>query len=111
MPKVRITSPVFKAGAIAKAVAKAVPPTSNYGLPLVKAKTPVDTGLLVSRWNTKTIPYGMIWENNTPYAKFIEYGTSRIEAYKMYTSNEPGIIRSFERNIERNIEALNDISK
>jgi hypothetical protein len=60
---------------IPQAIAEASQNTVDYAKRIVQVKTPIDTGKLRASWQTKLESRGFSVLNNTPYAKYVEFGT------------------------------------
>ena len=58
---------------------------TTEGSQTVKSKTPVRTGKLQGAWNSRNAKFGRVSEinNDTPYAGFVENGSSKIRPRKM----------------------------
>jgi hypothetical protein len=76
-----------------------------YGLALVAARTPVDTGLLKSKWQAQLEAQGIRWLNDAPYAGFVELGTRKMAPRHMLTNSLPDIERVFEDTLMRTLGA------
>lgn len=85
------------------AVTKATQTTAEFGKRVVQADTPVDTGLLKSKWFYVHTGYAKFeLANNTFYAPYVE------KKFKMLTRNAPLIQKELDRQLDKEIpEALN----
>ena len=77
------------------AITKAVAETANSAKRLIQADTPVDTGLLKSKWFV-TYPKWKEFEigNRTPYLKYVE------KRFQMMKRNQPLIQKELERQLD-----------
>lgn len=76
---------------ITPAVARAANIAKTYGLAVVRARTPVDTGELKGSWTARLEGNGIRWSNSAPYAGFVEFGTRKMEPRAMLTNSLPDI--------------------
>lgn len=76
---------------ITPGIARAANIAKTYGVALIKAKTPVDTGLLKSSWKASLEGNGIRYTNEAPYAGFVEFGTRKMAPRVMMTSSLPEI--------------------
>lgn len=72
---------------ITPGIARAANIAKTYGVALIKAKTPVDTGLLKSSWKGTLEGNGIRYTNDAPYAGFVEFGTRKMAARSMMSSS------------------------
>lgn len=72
---------------VTPAIARAANIAKTYGLALVKAKTPVDTGNLKMSWEAKLEGAGIRWTNPAYYAGFVEFGTRKMAPRAMLSSS------------------------
>lgn len=84
---------------ITPAIARAANIASTYGLALIKARTPVDTGELKSKWQIKLEGNGLRYTNEAFYAGFVEHGTSKMSARNMLASSIPEIEQVFYKEL------------
>jgi Bacteriophage HK97-gp10, putative tail-component len=82
---------LFDSPDITPAIAKAANIAKTYGLALVKARTPVDTGDLKSHWQAKLEGNGIRFKNEMFYAGWVEFGTKKMAPRSMLTSSMPDI--------------------
>ena len=75
----------------------------SYGLALIKARTPVDTGALKEHWKAKTEGQGIRWSNQQHYAGFVELGTRKMAPRQMLAQSIPDIERVFEEELRRSL--------
>ncbi len=94
---------LFNGDKVTPAIAAAANVARSYGLALLAARTPVDTGLLKSNWKAKLEGQGIRWFNGTDYASFVEYGTRRMKPRHMLTNSIPDISEVFEAELAKNI--------
>ena len=85
------------------AVTKAVSNTANYGKRIVQSDTPVDSGLLKSKWFFTHTGWGKFeLANRTHYAPYVE------KRFQMLKRNEPLIHKELDRQLNQEInQALN----
>jgi hypothetical protein len=86
---------------VTPAIAKAANIAKTYGLALVKAKTPVDTGQLKDKWEAKFEANGIRWSNSMPYAGFVELGTKFMAPRSMLSSSLGDITQVFREELGR----------
>ncbi len=79
--------------------------TKDFSDKLVKSKTPVQTGKLQKNWQFILEGHGIRYLNQTPYAAFVELGTSKMAPRAMLTRSLPEIVVFFEK------ETLKSLSK
>jgi hypothetical protein len=96
---------LFTKGSVTPAIARAANIAKTFGLALISARTPVDTGLLRSNWKAKLEGNGIVWQNDTSYAGFVELGTRKMRARHMMTDSLLDISEVFES------ELLKDLGK
>lgn len=80
---------------ITPAIARAANIAKTYGLALIKARTPVDTSKLKGNWQARLEGNGIRFTNDTPYAGFVEFGTSRMAPRAMLTKSLMDIEETF----------------
>jgi hypothetical protein len=90
-------------GKISQEVREAAEYARTYGLGLIRARTPVDTGELKSKWSARIVSGGIEWSNPTPYAGFVELGTRKMAPRYMLTDSLPDIERVFRQRLRSNI--------
>lgn len=90
---------------VTPAIARAANIAKTYGLALVKAKTPVDTGRLKETWDARLEGAGIRWTNPQPYAGFVEFGTRKMAARSMLTSSIGDIEEVFTSELYNEIGA------
>jgi hypothetical protein len=86
--KVRLDGPIFRSGTSKKAIKAAKRDALDFGVGEIKTWTPVRTGRLKRGWaykNTDTI------YNETPYTRYVEEGTYKMEGYFMVRDTLPRI--------------------
>lgn len=93
---------LFK-GKPTEAIKEALEETREYAALAVRGRTPVDTGRLKSEWQFKLKGNGLSIENPTPYAIFVELGTSKMAPRAMLRRSLPGIQDTFQRALARNV--------
>lgn len=86
---------LFDSPDITPAIAKAANIAKSYGLALVKARTPVDTGDLKGHWRAKLEGNGIRFKNDMFYAGWVEFGTSKMAPRSMLTDSLPDIQSAF----------------
>jgi hypothetical protein len=86
---------LFDSPNITPAIAKAANIAKAYGVALVKARTPVDTGDLKGGWKAKLEGNGIRFNNDTFYAGWVEYGTVKMAPRHMLTDSMPDIQDAF----------------
>lgn len=91
--------PLFETKTVTPAIRKAAQAALTYGITAVKAKTPVDTGLLRSQWEGRLDGRGVRFQNNTPYAVFVENGTRSMRARPMLSSTLPEVQAVFQQRL------------
>ena len=89
--RVKLEGPVFRRGAIKKALKKARKRAMVDGIKEIKSWTPVRTGDLKRAWRYES---DTIY-NDMPYASFVENGTRFFEGYYMVRDAMPAIERQF----------------
>lgn len=82
---------LFDSPNITPAIAKAANVAKTYGLGLVRARTPVDTGKLKGSWKARLEGNGIRWSNEASYAGFVEFGTSKAAPRRMLQDSLPDI--------------------
>lgn len=92
---------LFNGDVITPAIARAANIAKTYGLALVQARTPVDSGNLKSNWKAKLEGNGIRWSNETPYSSFVEFGTKKMAARSMLSASIPDITAVFEEEISK----------
>lgn len=88
---------------ITPAIQKAANTAKTYGLALVKARTPVDTGELKNAWTATVEGKGIKWVNNTPYAGYVELGTRKMKPRYMLTDSIVDISLVFQEELNKEI--------
>lgn len=88
---------------ITPAIQKAANTAKTYGLALVKARTPVDTGELKNAWSATVEGKGIKWVNNQPYAGYVELGTRKMKPRFMLTDSLVDINLVFEEQLNKEI--------
>jgi hypothetical protein len=94
---------LFDSPDITPGIARAANIAAVFGRALIKAKTPIDTGLLKSDWQVKLEGQGLRITNNAPYAGFVEFGTRKMAPRAMMTSSMPEIQSVFIDELYSNI--------
>ena len=89
-----------------KAVQKAARETQSYALEQLRMVTPVRTGYLASRWNTRLNGSVLVLENDAPYAGFVENGTRFMRARPMAKKVAPKARDYFMRRVGYNAITL-----
>jgi hypothetical protein len=90
---------LFTGDEITPSIARAANIAKTYGLALIAARTPVDTGLLRSNWKAKLEGNGIRWLNDTSYASFVELGTKKMAPRHMLTDSLLDISEVFESEL------------
>lgn len=88
---------------ITPAITKAAHVAKAYGLGLVKARTPVDTSELKSNWKAALEANGIRYVNDTPYAAYVEHGTSKMLGRHMLGDSLTDIETVFYNELSREI--------
>lgn len=88
---------------VSPAIARAANIAKTYGLALVKARTPVDTGNLKSKWEAKFEDNGIRWSNETYYAGFVEHGTRKMAPRNMLGDSLPDIEQVFYKELVKEL--------
>jgi HK97 gp10 family phage protein len=92
MPEINYYGKLFEADVqITPAIARAANIAKTFASGLIKARTPVDTGKLKSSWKVGLEGGGLRIKNDTFYAGFVEFGTSKMAPRSMMTSSLPEI--------------------
>ena len=86
---------LFDNPTITPAIARAANIAKSYGVALIHARTPVDTGLLKNSWKAKLEGNGIRYTNEAPYAGFVEFGTRKMTPRSMMTDSLPDIQEVF----------------
>ncbi|MBW4558426.1 MAG: HK97 gp10 family phage protein [Trichormus sp. ATA11-4-KO1] len=94
---------LFTGNKVTPAITKAANVAKTFGLALVSARTPVDTGELKSNWKAKLEGNGIRWLNDTPYAGFVELGTRKMAPRQMLTSSLIDISLVFEQELAKEL--------
>lgn len=95
---------LFTNGAeVTPAIARAANIAKTYGLALVKARTPVDTGDLKTGWQAKLEGNGIRWSNEKYYAGFVEFGTRKMAPRSMLSGSIDDIAEVFAEELSREI--------
>lgn len=84
---------------INKAIQEAAQEAKAYGLALITARTPVDTGRLRSNWQAELEANGIRFHNDTPYGIFVEMGTYKMRAQPMLAPSIPEIQTFFAKRL------------
>lgn len=79
--------------------------TRDFSVAIVGSRTPVKTGRLKKSWQFTLEGHGIRYLNQTPYAAFVELGTSKMAPRAMLTSSIPEITAFFEK------ETIKSLSK
>lgn len=88
---------------VTPAIARAANIAKTYGLALVKARTPVDTGDLKGGWKAKLEGNGIRWTNETKYAGFVEFGTVKMAPRAMLSGSIDDISEVFAEELFREV--------
>lgn len=104
--KVNILTQIFEKSEWNNAIKQSGRQIRNDAVSELQIYTPVDTGLLTSQWKVKPSSLGVVIENKTPYASFINDGTSRISPFNMVEKATPKILDDYERAIYNNIDKI-----
>ena len=86
---------LFDSPNITPAIARAANIAKTYGLALVKARTPVDTGDLKGSWKAKLEGNGIRFNNDMYYAGWVEFGTVKMSPRAMLQSSLPELQGAF----------------
>ncbi|MEA5447593.1 HK97 gp10 family phage protein [Leptolyngbya sp. CCNP1308] len=82
-----------------RAVSQAMSDTADYGLGILKARTPVRTGRLQNSWFSKIESWNQFYfDNSAPYARFVE------QKVLMASRSQPEIDRYLSRALDENID-------
>jgi hypothetical protein len=83
-----------------RAVSQALEETANYGLGIIKARTPVRTGNLKNSWYRKSEQWNSFYySNSAKYAPFVE------AKVLMASRSRPEIEKFLSRSLNENIES------
>lgn len=88
---------------ISPAIARAAHIAKVYGLGLVKARTPVDSGELKMSWKADIEGNGIRYTNEIPYAGFVEHGTRKMASRNMLSDSLPDIETVFYNELAKNV--------
>jgi len=103
---VKITGKLFT-GKVTKAVRRSIRATERDAINILRRNTPVDTGLLRSKWGA--IPktgrgYAQLTlYNNTYYAGYVEEGTRHMRGRFMARRSLPQIQKVFSENLKKEV--------
>lgn len=94
---------LFKGDEVTPAIARAANIAKTYGLALVKARTPVDTGDLKGGWKARLEGNGIRWTNETRYAGFVEFGTVKMAPRSMLSGSLADIKQVFDEELSNEV--------
>jgi hypothetical protein len=94
---------LFSSPDITPGIARAANIAKTYGLALVKARTPVDSGDLKGGWQARLEGNGIRWSNAAPYAGFVEFGTRKMAPRAMLTNSLPDIAEVFTEELYKEV--------
>lgn len=94
---------LFDGDVISPGIKAALEGTREFAALTVRSRTPVDTGRLKSQWNFDISGNGIRFKNSTPYAGFVEYGTSKMAPRAMLTRSLPDIQDYFNKSLANEI--------
>ena len=94
---VNFSGPLFQTGNVEAAIQAATRNTLEYGKGVVKARTPVDTGLLQSSWFYRTGAKKIF--NSTDYGIHVEFGTRFMAPRAMAKKSLPEIGEKYEQEL------------
>lgn len=104
MGNINFYGELFNSGGITPEIQKALEVARAYGISLVKARTPVDSGLLRANWDAQVQGRGIKWTNPTSYASYVELGTKKMRPRYMLTDSLPDIAQVFEEELGKQIQ-------
>lgn len=94
---------LFDGARITPAITRAAEDTREFGLALIRAKTPKRTGRLASNWQVNLEAHGLRYQNPTPYGIFVEMGTKKMAGGHMLGSSLPAIETHFKKALAREV--------
>ena len=103
---VNFSGRLFQTGNVEAAIQAATKNTLEYGKGIVKARTPVDTGLLQSSWFYRTGAKKIF--NEVRYGIFVEWGTYKMAPRSMARKSLPEIGARYEQELSE--QTMNRLS-
>lgn len=97
------TGELLKNGKYKKYVEEALQEARDYAETAVKARTPVRTGDLKAGWRVSANKTSVTFQNQIPYAVFVEYGTSKMKPRAMLQKTLPEAQQVFKQAILRKL--------
>jgi hypothetical protein len=104
--KIKLNTSLLEGEAWNRAIRRAQKKAGSFGVKKLKAVTPVDTGLLQSKWVVRGDDLGLAIENPVRYAGFVDSGTSRMAPRNMTKKSIPPLMDFYEEEILRQIDRL-----
>jgi len=102
---IRFIGTLWNKPTVTSEVRESIKETAQFARNLLPKNTPVDTGILARSWRVSVGDRIMTIANPTPYAGFVEYGTSRMAARGMLAKSIPEIESHFKSTLESKIQS------